>query len=132
VILRALAIWCLILVLAVLNGGARDAWLVPQLGETLGSAVSSITLSALVFLTTFATITWIRPASVGQAWRVGVAWLVLTLAFEFLAGHYGFRKTWSELLVDYNLGRGRIWILVLLTTLLSPPWTARLRHLVGL
>ena len=45
---------------------------------------------------------------------------MLTLAFEFLAGHFLFRNTWERLLADYNLAQGRVWILVLVTTLVTP------------
>jgi hypothetical protein len=44
----------------------------------------------------------------------------LTLAFEFLAGHYLFGNPWSKLLADYNLLRGHIWVLVLITTAFGP------------
>ena len=45
---------------------------------------------------------------------------MLTLAVEFLAGHFLFRNTWERLLADYNLAQGRVWILVLVTTLVTP------------
>jgi hypothetical protein len=129
--LRSLVVWFAILVLAVLNGAARDTWLSPALGDTVGRALSSITLSGLVFVTTFITIRWLGPATARQAWGIGALWVGLTLAFEFLTGHYAFRKSCPELLADYDILRGRIWILVLVVTLLSPTWTARLRHLLG-
>jgi hypothetical protein len=50
---------------------------------------------------------------------------VLTLAFEFLAGHYLFGAPWPQLLADYNVLRDRIWVLVLATTALAPWLTAR-------
>jgi uncharacterized protein YneF (UPF0154 family) len=131
VIRRSIAVWLLILILAVLNGAVRDAWLVPRLGDPLARALSSVTLSALAFLTTFATIPWIQPVTARQAWWLGALWIVLTLAFEFLAGHYAFRRAWPDLLSDYNLRQGRIWLLVLVTTFVSPWCTARLRHLFG-
>jgi hypothetical protein len=74
-------------------------------------------------------VAWIAPRSAQQAWAVGVIWVVLTLAFEFLAGHYVFHNAWSRLLEDYNVVRGRIWILVLMTTLVSPRLCASLRNL---
>ena len=37
---------------------------------------------------------------------------------------------WPELLADYDLSRGRIWIAVLVVTLLAPWWTARSRGLL--
>jgi hypothetical protein len=126
-ILRAVAVWFGILVLASLNGAARGAWIIPRLGDTMGRAVSTVVLCGLVFFVTWLTIGWIRPATSGEALKVGLVWLLLTLAFEFLAGHYLFGNTWSALLTDYDLSRGRIWIAVLVVTLLSPLWTARLR-----
>lgn len=128
--LRTLLVWVLLLLIAVLNGGIRDIWLSPQLGDPAGRAVSTILLSGLIVLTTWMTIGWIRPASAGEALRVGACWLALTLIFEFVVGHYGFRKPWADLLADYDIRRGRIWVVVLVVTLLAPLWTARLRGLV--
>jgi hypothetical protein len=59
---------------------------------------------------------------------VGIAWLLLTVAFEFLAGHYLFHNPWARLLEDYNVFRGRIWVLVLLTTLVALRICADLRN----
>jgi hypothetical protein len=60
---------------------------------------------------------------------VGLLWLVLTVAFEFLLGHYVSGATWETQLADYNLLRGRLWPLVLLTTLLAPwLWGHVARH----
>ncbi len=129
--LRALAVWCLLVILAVLNGGVRDTWLSPRLGDTVGRAISTVALCGLIFLATWVTIGWIRPGTWADALRVGALWLALTLAFEFGVGHYGFGKSWRELLADYDLSRGRIWIAVLIVTLFSPSWTARLRGVVG-
>jgi hypothetical protein len=129
--LRALGVWCLLLLLAVVNGGVRDTWLSPRLGDPIGRAISTLLLCGLIFLATWLTIGWIRPTSTGAALGVGALWVVLTLAFEFGVGHHGFGKPWPELLRDYDLSRGRIWILVLVVTLLAPLWTARLRGLMG-
>ncbi len=48
---------------------------------------------------------------------------------EFGAGRYGLDKSWRELLADYDLTRGRIWIAVLIVTLFAPLRTARSRGL---
>lgn len=128
---RSLVVWCLLVLLAVLNGGIRDTWLSPRLGDTAGRAISSIMLSALILLATWLTIRWIDPRTPGRALAVGAVWLGLTLAFEFGAGHYAFGKSWAELVADYDVTRGRIWILVLIVTLVAPVWTARLRGLLS-
>jgi hypothetical protein len=80
VIARAIAVWLVVLLLAVLNGAAREAWLIPRYGDLLGRALSTVTLSALAFLTTWLTIGWMHPKT-------------------FVA----------VLLEDYDLSRGRIW-----------------------
>jgi hypothetical protein len=129
--LRAAAVWFGILVLAVLNGGGRDIWLSPLLGDTAGRAVSTLLLCGLIVLAAWLTIGWIGPVTRGEAFRVGVLWVALTLAFEFGVGHYIFGKPWPELLADYDLSRGRIWIAALVVTLLAPWGTARRRGLLN-
>ena len=128
-ILRALAVWLLLLILAVLNGGLRDTQLSPRLGDTVGRGISTLLLCGLIVLATWLTIGRIRPGGSREALAVGALWVALTLAFEFGVGHYGFGKPWPELLADYDLSRGRIWITVLVVTLLAPWWTARSREL---
>jgi hypothetical protein len=44
----------------------------------------------------------------------------LTLAFEFSFGRYVSGLSWRTLLADYDLSQGRLWPLLLLTTLLAP------------
>lgn len=127
---RAIVVWFAVLALAVINGGAREAWLIPRLGPGPGRVLSALSLCLLVFLVTWLTIVWIRPATANRALWVGVLWLVLTLAFEFGAGHYLFHKPWSVLLEDYDVSRGRIWPAVLIVVLLAPLWTARMRGLL--
>ena len=55
------------------------------------------------------------------------AWVALTLAFEFLAGHYLFHNPWDKLLADYDVWHGRIWPLVPIVTLLAPVIAYRMR-----
>jgi apolipoprotein N-acyltransferase len=51
---------------------------------------------------------------------VGLAWLALTVAFEFGFGHYAAGHSWSELLADYDPTSGRVWILIPLWVALAP------------
>ena len=128
--IRALLAWLVLLALAVVNGAAREAWLIPRIGGSAGHAASSLSLSALIFLLSWVAIGWINPATARDAFLIGLAWLALTLAFEFIAGHYVFRKPWNELLADYDVLSGRMWVIVLVTTTLAPLFTANMRHLV--
>jgi hypothetical protein len=122
---RSLVVWFVMLVIASINGAVREAWLIPRLGDGMGRAISTLMLSAFVLLLTWLTIRWMSPASTFEAWLIGGSWVALTLAFEFLAGHYLFGKPWSELTQDYDVLSGRIWILVLVTTAVAPRLCAR-------
>jgi hypothetical protein len=117
---RAVVAWCAILLFAILNGALRQALLVPRIGEGAGHVVSTVLLSLFIVGAAWLMVPWIRPPTVRDAWAVGAVWLALTLAFEFLAGHFLFGDPWETLLADYNVARGRIWILVVITTLLVP------------
>jgi hypothetical protein len=119
-LLRALLIWFAILLLASANGAVRDLALAPRLGDPVARAFSTIVLCALILLVTWLSIRWIGPRSRRDALMIGALWVSLTLAFEFLAGHYLFGKPWTALLEDYDLARGRVWVLALVTTFTAP------------
>lgn len=53
--------------------------------------------------------------------KIGVQWMLLTVVFEFYFG-LSSGSTWSELIEAYNPLKGNLWILVLLSTFLSPMW----------
>ena len=117
---RALLVWFGILLLAILNGAFRQGVLVPRLGDASAHVVSTVSLCALILATTWLAMPWLRPATTWRAWQIGLLWVVMTVAFEFLAGHYLFGRSWEYLLADYQIARGRIWVLVLIVTAVAP------------
>ncbi len=125
---RALVVWFVILVLAILNGAMRDLILAPRIGDTIARAISTVVLCGLILLVTWYTIRWVEPRGPKQAIAVGAFWLVLTMCFEFGAGWYA-GKPWSVIMEDYNIIRGRIWVLVPVVTLVAPYWVGRMRML---
>ncbi len=118
--LRSFFVWFVLLVLAVLNGTFRQAVLLPRFGDGPAHALSTVLLCILIFTVSWFSVDYLRVETTREAWLVGLLWLGLTVAFEFMAGHYLFGNPWPKLLADYNLARGRIWVLVLLTDLLAP------------
>jgi len=122
---RSLVVWLLMLGFASVNGALRETLLIPTAGVLAGRAISTLILSVLVVLLTYFTIRWIRPLSSGEAWRIGGLWVALTMGFEFLGGHFLFGNSWSQLLEEYNVLEGRIWILVLITIAIAPSLCAR-------
>ena len=123
---RAIVIWLLQLVFAVVNGVVREAVLLPYLDPATGHVVSTLLLCAAILIITWLALGWIAPATTASAFRIGLLWVALTLAFEFGAGHYLFGHPWERLLADYDLTTGRVWPLVLVTTLLAPAVARRL------
>ena len=117
---RALLVWLLFLVTAICNGAVREGILRPAVGVQVAHVVSTLSLSILIFAGTWLTAPFIRYESMEAAWGVGVMWVALTLAFEFLAGRFVFGKTWDVLLADYDVMQGRVWPLVLVVTLIAP------------
>ena len=117
---RTLLSWGLLLVVAIGNGFVRESWITPRAGRGVGHALSTVTLTVLIVLVGSVATGWIGLRTIQEAWTIGVTWLVLTLAFEFLAGHFVFGRPWTELFAEYNLFAGKIWIMVLIVTLMTP------------
>jgi hypothetical protein len=112
--------------LAVANGLSRGLY-AGRLGEARAHQVSTATLiAALLPYARAVERRWPIPTP-GAAARIGASWVALTVAFEFGFGHYGARQSWSTLLADYDLRRGRLWPLVLAATAAAPT-AARAAH----
>jgi hypothetical protein len=60
------------------------------------------------------------PTSSDRALAIGLAWAALTVAFEFLFFHFVGGHSWSELLANYNLFEGRVWVVILLWVAVAP------------
>lgn len=118
---KSAAVWLGIAVLAVMNGLLREAVLKPRIGERIAHVTSTLLLTAAIIVISFVSQVWIKTASLGEAWLVSAGWFTATLAFEFLAGHYAFGNPWSKILADYDVRRGRVWLLVPTSILFSMP-----------
>lgn len=127
---KAILLWFVLMVLAIMNGTVRIKFIIPYTGLTAGLAISTIILCALILMATWMSIRWMGLSTASQAWSIGMLWLIMTLTFEFGAGHFLFKKPWSELLLDYNIAKGRIWVLVPIITAMAPWWMAKARGLM--
>ncbi len=117
---KAILFWFLLTMLAIVNGTVRIKLIIPQTGLTAGLAISTVMLCALILVTTWIGIHSLGPTTARQAWGIGLFWLVMMLAFEFGVGYFLFKKPWSELLLDYDLAKGRIRLLLPIVTKLAP------------
>ena len=106
--------------IAVANGAAREAWLLPRFGDVLARQISTVSLLVL-FAIYIGAVFKLWPLASGRlALGVGLSWLVLTLAFEFGLGHFVSHLTWHEMLAEYDLSSGRLWILVPIWVAVAP------------
>lgn len=128
---KAILLWFALMLLAIMNGTVRIKLIIPNTGLTTGLAISTIMLCILILFATWLSIRWMGPSTASQAWSIGLMWLAMTLAFEFGAGHFLFKKPWSELLLDYDIAQGRIWVLVPIVTAMAPWLMAKARGLLG-
>lgn len=130
--LKACLMWLVLLVAMLGNGFFRVLVLQPRLGEHLARQVATLLGILLILGLTAAFVLRLGSPSSSQLLGVGALWLLLTLAFEFGFGRYVSGLSWQALLEDYDLARGRLWPLALLTTLLAPwLWGAVLGRSVG-
>jgi len=130
IILKGCVIWVLLLALAVGNAAARETLFVQWFEPRLALLLSGVSLSILIFLATLLSVRWLKLHTAGQCWLVGTMWLLMTVLFEFLFGHYVAGHSWETLLQAYQFSLENLWLPVLLVILVSPYLTARLRGLV--
>ncbi|WP_440997063.1 hypothetical protein [Arhodomonas sp. SL1] len=125
-ILKALAIWVGILVLAVLNGVLREAVLFPAMGTRIAMVLSGVILSALILAMAYLMLPWLSVSGWVELVGVGLGWLALTLVFEFSFGLWQ-GKSWPTMLEAYTFKDGNIWPIVLLVIALAPYLAAKVR-----
>jgi len=126
-LIKSFLIWLLFIPLAIANGALRDRALLRALGDTPARAISSLTLSILILGLTVLLVKRLGVDTRAGYLVVGGFWLVLTLLFELsffvlLMGH-----PMDELLMDYDIFRGRLWLMVLVTTFFAPLLAAKMR-----
>jgi hypothetical protein len=79
--LRAFLTWCLLFALAMVNGALREMLLRPLVGA-IALPLSTFTLMALLAPAIHLFVRRNPRLTLRQAWLIGVAWLILTLAAE--------------------------------------------------
>lgn len=110
-------------VLGIVNGVLRELAYKDRVGESTANQISAASLTALLALYFVALQRrWPIPTT-RNALEIGGAWVVLTVLFEFGFGHYVDRKSWAELLDNYDITEGHLWLLVLLWIGVGPAAT---------
>lgn len=120
IFLKYILLWFPTVLIAVANGIIRDSLYGRYIGDQAAHQISTASLIVL-----FSVYVWLvgnrwKLESSFQAWLVGALWAGMTVAFEFLFGHYVMKNPWEVLFHDYNLMEGRVWALIPLWVLIAP------------
>lgn len=119
--------WLPGIVIAIGNGLLRLFVFQSFLGELEAHQLSAVSFILLFGTYVWLILPWLKLSSTAEAIRVGVFWLTITILFEFIFGHFVMRHPWEMLLHDYNFLEGRLWVMVLFWTSISPYLLFRLK-----
>ena len=122
--IQAIGIWFLIIPLAIINGGLRENVLV-KLGD-IALPLSGIILSVCIFIVAYLLIPRIKNCELKDYIIFGVIWFILTNLFDlfmYISEENGIK----QLLNSYNFLDGNLWILVVITTLVSPILVSKIK-----
>lgn len=117
---RHIFFWFVLMLIAIGNGLLREATFGGWMTELRAHQLSTLTGISFTGLAAWILSRRWPLASPAQAWMVGVAWLLLTLIFEFAFGHYVAGHSWEKLLRDYHLLTGRVWVIFLVWVAIMP------------
>ncbi len=128
---KYLAAWLIMLFVSIANGAVRDFTYGPRMTELAAHQLSTVTGILLLGVVIWRFLRADPPSSASHALAIGLAWMALTVAFEFLFFHFVGGHSWSALAANYRLFDGRLWVLVLVWIAAAPClffWRSRARN----
>jgi len=118
--LKSLGIWIVLAVSAIVVATFRVGVLLPWFGEQTAHQLGTLLYLIVQFIIICLFIRKMKIKDVKTLLGIGFFWLVITIIFEFIFGHFVMGHPWQKLFADYNLFNGRLWVLVLINNLFSP------------
>ena len=117
---RYLQAWFTMLGVAMVNGGLRDMTYGKQLPALLANQLSCLTGIVLLGIVIYLYMRHWKLDSARLAIYLGLFWMALTVAFEFLFFHYVGGRPWEVLLESYDIANGQLWPLILVWVAVAP------------
>jgi hypothetical protein len=127
ILLKAAALWLVLLGVAIGNAAIRELMLNPTLGAEIALPASGLLLALLILVFALVTLPLFGARDAAGYLLVGAVWLVLTLSFELVLGHLVMGKSWGEIARVLDPRTGNLFLLALVSALISPWLAARLR-----
>jgi hypothetical protein len=112
--------WAGAAVIGVANGMTRGMVYEDRVGSRAAHYLSTALLAVLLGI-----YMWL----LGRRWpissrrgalEIGAAWMMLTIAFEFGLGRFVAGESWTALLEQYDITRGKVWVLIPIWMALGP------------
>jgi hypothetical protein len=128
VLIRYVLAWFPMLLTAMANGDLRQLVFARAMPELRAHQLSTAIGLVLIGLFIWAVIRIWPLSSARQTLSIGLVWLALTVAFEFVFGRFVMHQPWSRLLNDYNLFEGRLWAVFLIWLTIAPYVFFRIRR----
>lgn len=119
--------WLGMVIIAVANGIVREKLYGQSMSELSAHQLSTLIAIILLGIYIFVLTIVFPIQSAKQAFTISGIWITMTVIFEFVFGHFAAGHSWSTLFMDYNILKGRVWILVLIWTFIAPYVFCRLR-----
>ena len=112
--------WLIILPVMIANGVFRELVLRRAVGPVMADTLSVVLGIVIIVALTRRLLSPIAGSSSAALVKASATLVMLTVAFEFLFGHYVDNKSWSELVENYYIWRGNLWPAALATLAFMP------------
>jgi len=120
IVRRYVLAWVAMLGIAIANGALRQTTfgkVLPELrAHQLSTLIGAVVIGAFIWVV----IQRWPPSSSREAIAIGLVWVSLTVAFEFFMGLVLLQRPLTQVLADYNVFAGRVWVLFLLWLTVAP------------
>lgn len=126
-LVRALAVWLLIVFAESVYGTLRQLFLAPLVGDFAARRIAFFVALLLIFLIAYFFIRWISAPNIKSLFAVGLRWMILTALFEFGLGLFVMNYSWERMLEDYDISRGGLMGFGLLLMIFGPWLAAKVR-----
>ncbi len=112
--------WLGLVIIAVANGIVREKLYGQSMSELSAHQLSTLIVIILLGIYIFVLTIVFQIQSAKQAFMISSVWMIMTVIFEFVFGHFVAGQSWTNLFMDYNILNGRVWVLVLIWIFIAP------------
>ncbi len=120
----AFKVWIVMFILAIVGGTLRQGMMIRIMSPLTAEVVEG---GILIVIYYWIIVRFVKSHSEqveeSTGWMLGLMWCTLTIIFETVFFRFAIGHSWDELLADYRIDQGRMWLVVLLSLFVSP-WLA--------